>query len=579
MRNVRRPLRLARALWVIRKSRLFDSKSYLQGDPDVASFRWSPLLHYVRFGVAEGRDPHPLFCTTFYLSNNRDVATAGFNPLYHYVRRGAAEGRDPHPLFDTSYYLEHNPDVGKAGVNPLVHYLAQGAREGCDPHPLFDSSYYLEHNPDVAEAGVNPLVHYLAQGARKGRDPHPLFDSSYYLEHNPDVAKAGVNPLVHYLGKGAFEGRDPHPLFSSSYYLKQNPDLAEMRINPLVHYICSDPAGVLDPNPSFDTCAYLEDNPEVSLKGLNPLVHYLMNVPLFNLRAALRNEFQLSGRGLLDSDHDSHPLVSVIIPCFNHGHFLEDAILSCLLACSYPLQVIVVDDGSTDHRSVVVTDALAEKYKFTLVRQAHVGLAGARNTGIRHATGNFIQFLDADDLLTPGKIDIQLDEFRSDPTIDISISEYEQCDADGLRRRLSNPSTIAGFSFSRQNFLLCWERGLYIPIHCPLFRRGLLEKTNFQLVTRAGKEDWIFWVELVSQSPKFKFNPAVMATSRLQGQNMVNNHEEMGLNFLRACLYIVDAGLNKGVEGFLPHSVQHFSTYIESIKRESILRSRAHTEG
>jgi len=160
------------------------------------------------------------------------------------------------------------------------------------------------------------------------------------------------------------------------------------------------------------------------------------------------------------------------------------------------------------------------------------------------------------------------------------VSEYEQCDADGLKRRLANPSTIAGFSFSRQNFLLCWERGLFIPIHCALFRRELLEKTNCHAVTHAGKEDWIFWVELSSQSPKFKFNPAVLATCRLNGPQMVNNHEEMGFDFLGACMHIVDAGLDEGVEGFLRHSVQHFYTaHIESIKREALLRSSAHTEG
>jgi hypothetical protein len=542
MPNARRRFRLPRALWLIRKSGLFDSKSYLEHNSDVGSFRWGPLWHYLLFGVTEGRDPHPLFCTTFYLQNNRDVAEAGVNPLFHYVRRGAAEGRDPHPLFDSSYYLEQYPDVAKAGMNPLAHYLAQGACEGCDPHPLFDSSYYLEQYPDVAKAGVNPLEHYLRSGGFEGRDPRPQFDSSYYLKQNPDVTEMRINPLVHYVGSGSAEGRDP--------------------------------------NPSFDTSAYLENNPEVALKGLNPLVHYLMNVPQFNLRAALHNEFQLSGRVLLDSDHDSHPLVSVIIPCFNDGHFLEDAVLSSLLACSYPLEIIVVDDGSTDHRSVILMDALAEKYKFTLVRQANAGLASARNAGIRRTRGKFIQFLDADDLLTPGKIDIQLDEFRSDPTIDICISEYEQCDADGLNRRVANPSTIAGFSFSRQNFLLCWERGLSIPIHCALFRRELLERTTFQLVTHAGKEDWIFWVELSSQSPKFKFNPAVLATYRLHGRNMVNNHEGMGLDFLRACMYIVEAGLNKDVEGFLRDSVQHFHTaYLGSIKHEAILRSSTHTEG
>src|SRR5260370_37794800 len=196
-----------------------------------------------------------------------------------------------------------------------------------------------------------------------------LFDTSYYLEQNPDVAKAGVNPLYHYLRRGAAEGRDPHPLFDTSYYLEQYPDVAEERLNPLVHYVGPGIAEGRDPNPNFDTSAYLEQNPEVALQGFNPLVHYLAHAPQlslsasvapsaqrnsggFDLRAALRNEVKESGRILLDSEDDSDPLVSDVIPCFNQGHFLEDADLSSLLACSHPIEIIVVDDGSTDPRSV-----------------------------------------------------------------------------------------------------------------------------------------------------------------------------------------------------------------------------------
>jgi len=81
-----------------------------------------------------------LFDASFYLESNPDVAGAGINPLVHYLTWGAAEGRDPNPLFDPSYYLESNPDVAGAGINPLVHYLTWGAAEGRDPKALFDTS-------------------------------------------------------------------------------------------------------------------------------------------------------------------------------------------------------------------------------------------------------------------------------------------------------------------------------------------------------------------------------------------------------------------------------------------------------
>ncbi len=463
---------------------------------------------------------------------------------------------------------------------------------------LFDRNYYLQQNPDVAKAGIDPLAHYFSRGAYEGRDPHPLFDSSYYLRQNRDVAEAKINPLLHYLVNGAYEGRDPHPHFDSSYYLEQNPDVAEARLNPLAHYIGPGIAEGRDPNPEFDTSAYLEQNPEVALKGLNPLAHHLgarfraapsyspilpasreANSSGFNLRAALRNEFEESGRVLLDSEHDSYPLVSVVIPCFNQGHFLEDAVLSSLLACSYPLEIIVVDDGSTDKESIRLIDELREKYKFTLVRQANKGRAGARNTGIERARGKYIQLLDGDDMLAPDKIDIQVDEFRAAPETGICVCEYEFCDGDGLNREVVHPSTIAGFSLSRENFLLRWERGLSIPIHCALFRRELLEKTKFQMVTVSAHEDWMFWVELSSHSPKFRFNPAVLATYRIHGRNTVTMREVMGLDFLRACLHISNTGLNN-CEEFVQASIRHFQTaYLGSIKHEAIEWHRTHQEG
>ncbi len=150
-----------------------------------------------------------LFDAAYYLDQNPDIAESGMNPLVHFLRFGAGEGRDPNPLFDTSYYLDQNPDVAESGMNPLVHYLWFGAGEGRDPNPFFDTSYYLEHNPDIAESGTNPLAHYLFRiGAGESRDPDPLFDTSCYLERNPVAVKAEVNPLSHFIEFGTKEDQE-----------------------------------------------------------------------------------------------------------------------------------------------------------------------------------------------------------------------------------------------------------------------------------------------------------------------------------------------------------------------------------
>src|ERR671914_179204 len=97
-------------------------------------------------------------------------------------------------------------------------------------------------------------------------------------------------------------------------------------------------------------------------------------------------------------------LVSVVIPCYNQAHFLGEAIES-VLAQNYPhFEVVVIDDGSTDNTSEV-----ASRYPgVRCIRQENQGLAGARNTGIRHSSGSYLVFLDSDDRLLPDALDTDL---------------------------------------------------------------------------------------------------------------------------------------------------------------------------
>src|SRR5690606_10922645 len=95
--------------------------------------------------------------------------------------------------------------------------------------------------------------------------------------------------------------------------------------------------------------------------------------------------------------NDEAPRVTVAIAAYNQAHFLEDALRSIFAQTRPADQVIVVDDGSTDHPETVVN-------RFpgcALIRQENQGLSAARNTGLRAADGDAILFLDADDMLRP----------------------------------------------------------------------------------------------------------------------------------------------------------------------------------
>jgi glycosyltransferase involved in cell wall biosynthesis len=98
------------------------------------------------------------------------------------------------------------------------------------------------------------------------------------------------------------------------------------------------------------------------------------------------------------------PLVSVLIPCYNAGRFITDTIRSVQQQTHKNLEIIVIDDGSTDDSAAIVSGFPEVK----LFRQANGGVPSARNAALRHSSGAFIQYLDADDLLAPQKIEHQL---------------------------------------------------------------------------------------------------------------------------------------------------------------------------
>lgn len=181
-----------------------------------------------------------LFDQAFYLAQNEDVARqSGIDPIAHFLSYGGLEGRDPHPLFDSSFYLEKNPFLVADRINPLIHFLEQGASQGLDPHPLFSTAFYLEQGLTMKDCSYNPLLHYLEVGSKNGKDPHPLFDGKFYQEQLAKIEKKNneINPLVHYLTIGSALGLQPSPEFDAVSYSLRYRDVAQSGVNPLLHYV------------------------------------------------------------------------------------------------------------------------------------------------------------------------------------------------------------------------------------------------------------------------------------------------------------------------------------------------------
>lgn len=252
------------------------------------------------------------------------------------------------------------------------------------------------------------------------------------------------------------------------------------------------------------------------------------------------------------------PRISVVIPCFNQGRYLVEAISSAQLAYEGPLEVVVVDDGSTDPKTdhwLREAETLGGDIK--IVRQANRGLSGARNAGIEASTGDFIQFLDADDLLVPGKLDAQIAHFLVSQRLDVSVCNFLLCD--DLRNVFSKPDeAIAQFDLTLEDFLYRWERGFVIPIHCALFRRAVFNVVRFDEEARA-KEDWIFWCTLVAGRTKLAYAAGHWAIYRQHQQSMRRSYVSMGKNWLGAALKL-DALVGRTHPAFFEACVEWFDT-------------------
>lgn len=151
-----------------------------------------------------------LFDADYYLQTNTDVAKAGIDPVIHYCRYGDAEGRRPNPLFDPRFYRSRAKC--SSGINSLLHYCWVGRYQKMSPSAWFDAQYYIQNNRDVERRGFDPLVHYLRWGGVEGRSPNPSFDGNFYLRTYPEIKAARINPLLHYIEIGRFEGRISRPL-------------------------------------------------------------------------------------------------------------------------------------------------------------------------------------------------------------------------------------------------------------------------------------------------------------------------------------------------------------------------------
>jgi glycosyltransferase involved in cell wall biosynthesis len=229
-------------------------------------------------------------------------------------------------------------------------------------------------------------------------------------------------------------------------------------------------------------------------------------------------------------------LVSIIVPCYNQAQYLPETLQSVLDQIYTNWECIIVNDGSPDNTEEIALEWCKKDERFVYFKKENGGLSSARNAGLKIAKGDYIQFLDSDDLLYNDKLQKQISFFNK--TTDIIICDFfpfDQDSGDFLKIRYMNPFP------SEQNYkndiIIKWETELSIPCHCVLFKKELINQdTEIQFdESLPNHEDWVFWVKLFYHSKGIHNINEVLVSYRIHNKSMCSDTVLMKKGFIDAC--------------------------------------------
>lgn len=234
---------------------------------------------------------------------------------------------------------------------------------------------------------------------------------------------------------------------------------------------------------------------------------------------------------------DLQPLVSVVIPTYNHAHFLGRALQSVLDQTYTKWEAIVIDNHSQDNTDEVVHSFGDPRISLMKIRNNGV-IAASRNMGIRSATGEWIAFLDSDDCWYPEKLEIALNGIKENPSIDVCSTDEMLVDQSTGRRALLK------YGPYRPNFY----RRLLVTGNClspsaTLVRRGFLNGNKIlfrENAEFATAEDYDLWMLLARAGAKFHFIHSVQGEYLVHATNssgQVDRHHQNIVNVIKDHVY------------------------------------------
>lgn len=206
------------------------------------------------------------------------------------------------------------------------------------------------------------------------------------------------------------------------------------------------------------------------------------------------------------------PLVSIVIPCFNAARWIEETIRSALAQTWPRCEIIVIDDGSTD-------DSLARAQAFAargvrVVSQPNRGASAARNHGLHLAGGDFIQFLDADDLLAPDKIARQLERAAREPAGTVFTARWGRFTTDPTQAHFAEANPLFADLAPGDYLMRYASNDCMMHPAAWLAPRALIERAGPWDEQLSLNDDGEFFARLAAASERIAYCPAAVSLYR-----------------------------------------------------------------
>ncbi|MBF0503478.1 MAG: glycosyltransferase [Candidatus Omnitrophica bacterium] len=211
-------------------------------------------------------------------------------------------------------------------------------------------------------------------------------------------------------------------------------------------------------------------------------------------------------------------LVSIIMPIYNRLDYVKDALNSLLAQEHAPIEIIIVDDGSTtDVQGFISKNFSSDKIRF--FKKPHTGLSDSLNRGILESRGDFIVFLDDDDLLHPQMISESM-RVLLDMPCDMVVVGYQYFTGELNTSNRHDPYRISSFQDELLNNIL---RKNFTPINTLVLKKSIIQKAGLFNVSMETCMDWDLWCRVMAQGVKIEHLNQCLSFVRVHQNNMSRN--------------------------------------------------------